>query len=185
MGFLFMIKVLGLDISSATIGWATLLCDGESILLDEYGFIKPPASKKGSLAYRASVAADAIEELIDEKSPQIVAIEAYANKFPSGRSTARTIIVLSVFNEVLSIAALKKMGVDPFRYPVVTIRSQISKFAGKKISSKEECFAYICERFSNFNIRKNRAGNIAKELYDEADAIAAALTCIIKENLGE
>tara|TARA_A200000159_G_C7334465_1_gene344453 strand:- start:3380 stop:3922 length:543 start_codon:yes stop_codon:yes gene_type:complete len=180
-----MVKILGLDISSSTIGWATLLCSKDSVILDNYGFIKPPASKKGSLAYRASEASGAVSELIDRENPEIVAIEAYANKFPSGRSTARTIIVLSVFNEVISIAALKKMGVDPFRYPVVTIRSQISKFSGKKISSKEECFDYIIERFDNFNFRKNRAGNIAKELYDEADAIAVALTCFIKEGIGD
>lgn len=179
-----MAKVLGLDISSSTIGWALLTADKGSVSLSSYGNIKPPSSKKGSLAYRAHLASIEVTQLIREVSPEIVVIEAYANKFPTGRSTARTIIVLSVFNEVVSIASLKEMGQDPVRYPVVTIRSQISKAYGEKISSKEECFEFICKRFKNFSIRKNRAGNISKEVYDEADAIAASLTYCIKENIG-
>lgn len=180
-----MIKILGLDISSATIGWAIIKKEGTSVSLDEYGHISPPKSKSGSLAFRASKASDDIINLINEKKPEIVAIEAYANKFPSGRSTARTIIVLSVFNEVISIAALKTMGKDPERYPVSTIRSKLSKLSSKRITSKEECFEFISKYFSNFKVRKNRNDNIAKECFDEADAIAVALTYYVKEISGE
>ena len=179
-----MIKVLGLDISSATIGWAITTID-DGIRLDEYGFIAPPKSKEGSLAYRASKAYDEIVSLISEKSPEIVVIESYANKFPSGRSTARTIIVLSVFNEVVSMAALNSLGKDPHRYPVATIRSKLSKLSGKKISSKEECFDFICDFFPTFKVRKNRNDNVAKECFDEADAIAVATTFYVKEILGK
>ena len=183
--FYIMIKVLGLDISSATIGWAMLdMAEGE-LSLSEYGHISPPKSKKGSLTYRASKAFDEVTDLIHEKSPEIVVVESYANKFPAGRSTARTIIVLSVFNEVVSMAALRSLDKDPVRYPVATIRSKLSKLAGKKISSKEECFEFICNYFSAFTVRKNRNDNISKECYDEADAIAAAATFYVKEILGE
>ena len=105
--FYIMIKVLGLDISSATIGWAMLdMAEGE-VSLSEYGHISPPKSKDGSLTFRASKAFDEVSELILQKSPEIVVVESYANKFPAGRSTARTIIVLSVFFEVVSMAALR------------------------------------------------------------------------------
>ena len=109
-----------------------------SVSLDEYGHIRPPKSAKGSLTFRVSETFDQISDFIKEKDPEIVVIEAYANKFPSGRSTARTIIVLSVFNEVVSMAALRHLGKDPVRYPVVTVRSSLSKLSGEKISSKEE-----------------------------------------------
>lgn len=178
-------KVLGLDISSATIGWALLNADDTGLTLDEYGYITPPKSSKGTLTFRVSETFDKISGLLDEKSPEIVAIESYANKFPAGRSTARTIIVLSVFNEVVSMAALRSLGKDPVRYPVATIRSKLSKLSGKKISSKEECFDFICDYFPNFETRLNRSGNIAKECFDEADAIAVAATFYIKEILGE
>ena len=180
-----MIKVLGLDISSSTIGWATMLMASDEMQLDEYGYITPPKSKAGTLTFRASKAFDQVTELLNDKKPEIVVVESYANKFPSGRSTARTIIVLSVFNEVVSMAALRSMGKDPVRYPVSTIRSKLSKLAGKKISSKEECFDFINDHFDKFSIRQNRAGNIAKQCYDEADAIAVAATYYVKEFLGE
>jgi Holliday junction resolvasome RuvABC endonuclease subunit len=180
-----MTKVLGLDISSATIGWALLSVEDGELSLSEYGHISPPKSKAGSLTYRASEAFDEVSILIKEKNPEIVVVESYANKFPAGRSTARTIIVLSVFNEVISMAALRIMNRDPLRYPVVTIRSKLSRLAGKKISSKEECFDFICDYFPTFTVRKNRNDNISKECFDEADAIAAATAYYIKEVLGE
>jgi Holliday junction resolvasome RuvABC endonuclease subunit len=183
--FYIMIKVLGLDISSATIGWSILSMEEGEVSLSGYGHISPPKSKAGSLTFRASKAFDQVLDLIAEKSPEIVVVESYANKFPAGRSTARTIIVLSVFNEIVSMAALRSLGQDPERYPVVTIRSKLSKLAGKKISSKEECFDFICDYFPAFTVRKNRNDNISKECFDEADAIAAALTYYVKEILGE
>jgi len=180
-----MIKVLGLDISSATIGWAILNMESGGVSLFEYGHISPPKSKAGSLTYRANSAFDDVLDLLAEKKPEIVVVESYANKFPAGRSTARTIIVLSVFNEVVSMAALRSTEKDPVRYSVATIRSKLSKLAGKKISSKEECFEFICDYFPNFVVRKNRNDKIAKECFDQADAIAAAATYYVKEIQGE
>ena len=173
--------VLGLDISSSTIGWSLLEYDDQKIELKDYGHMKPPKSTKGSLAFRASNAYDEMYDFLKRIDPDFVVIEAYANKFPAGRSTARTIIVLSVFNELMSIACLKGLSYEPIRYAVVTIRSVLSKQAGYKISSKEECFDYIKKYFSNFSLRNNKNGKIAKECYDEADAIAVALTYIFKE----
>ena len=178
-----MIKVLGLDISSSTIGWATLLMKEGHLSLDDYGFVSPPKSKVGSLTVRVDKTFDLMSKLIEDKQPEIVVIESYANKFPAGRSTARTIIVLSVFNEVVSMAALRTTGFDPIKYPVVTIRSKLSKIAGFKISSKEECFDFICDYFPNFTKRTNKRGNMSKECYDEADAIAVAMTYYVKNFL--
>lgn len=175
--------ILGLDISSSTIGWAVLSYDESDVELTSYGNIKPPKSAKGSLAYRASCAYDTVFQLLEESDPDFVAIEAYANKFPRGKSTARTIIVLSVFNETMAIASLKALGKEPLRYPVSTIRASLSKYSGEKISSKEDVFDFVLNRFDNFNSRKNRSNNVAKECFDEADAIAVALTHYYKEIL--
>lgn len=175
--------ILGLDISSSTIGWAVLSCEKDIVELVSYGNIKPPKSTKGSLAYRASCAYEMVFDLLGEISPDIVAVEAYANKFPRGKSTARTIIVLSVFNELMAIASLKALGQEPFRYPVSTIRASLSKYSGKAISSKDEVFDLALDKFDNFKARKNRSGNVAKECFDEADAIAVALTHYFKEIL--
>ena len=176
-----MARVLGLDISSSVIGWAIIEEDGSIGKLIEYGHLQPPPKKKGSIAFRVSAAYDMISVLLKDKEPDIVAIEAYASKFSAGRSTARTIIILSVFNEVISMACLRKLNIEPKKYAVSTIRSCLSKINGSKISSKEEAFDFIVDNFSNFKTRKNRAGNMAKQCLDEADAIAVAITHIYKE----
>ena len=175
--------ILGLDISSATIGWSILEYDDKQIVLKEYGNIKPPKSSKGTLTFRVASAYDEVYNLLKDKSPDAVASEAYANKFPKGKSTARTIIVLSVFNELMSMACFKCLNYEPSRYAVVTIRSMLSKLAGYKISSKEDCFEFIKKYFSNFSLRNNRNGKIATECYDEADAIAVALAHVLKERI--
>lgn len=175
-------KVIGLDISSSTVGWATFIVENDSCKLDEYGYIKPMKSAKGSLSARASHYLDQISDLLQAKKPDFVAIEAYVNKFSKGRSTARTIIVLSVFNEITSIASIRTLSKEPHRYPVATIRSSLSKISGNKISSKEEAFEFIKNTFSEkFKIRNKKTGKIKDECFDEADAIAVGLTHIFKE----
>lgn len=174
--------VLGLDISSSTIGYALLQYDDLlNINLIEYGFIKPPKSTKGSLAFRANEAVKKCNALMSKMLPTSVAIEAYANKFSAGRSTANTIITLSVMNEAVSIGCINTMGIDPIKYPVVTIRSVLSKHLSMQIVSKDDVYPAICNSFKSFLAPTNRRGLPAKEAGDIADAIAVALTHIIKE----
>jgi len=174
-------KLISLDISSSTVGWALFSFSKDEFSLIEYGHIKPEKSSKGSLAYRAANYLDKISEFLIQKNPDCVAIEAYANKFPKGKSSARTIIVLSLFNETTSMASIKSIGVEPKSYPVMTIRSCLSSFSGSKITSKEDCFNFIKNNFKNFNLKYKKTGKIKDECYDEADAIAVGLTHIIKE----
>ncbi len=181
MRFFIMIKIIGLDISSAVIGWALLEYDDKSVHLIEHGCIKPPKSSKGTLTYRVNDAYGEIYDFFKLKAPDIVASEAYVNKFTRGRSTARTIIVLSVFNEISSLACLRALEYEPYKYAVMTIRSKLSKLAGYRIISKDDCFEFVKKYFPSFKVKTNRNGKIAKESYDEADAIAVALTHIVKE----
>ena len=178
-----MIKIIGLDISSATVGWAIMEYDENSFSLVEYGHIKPLPSKSGSLAARAADYMDKISDLLVDKSPDIVAIEAYANKFTKGRSSARTIIVLSVFNELTSVASIKSLNIEPHSYAVSTIRSSIGKLMGKSVTSKDDAFDLIRDNFKAFTLRFKRTGKIKDECYDESDAIAVALTHIYKERV--
>ena len=181
MPFLHMKTILGLDISSNTIGYAILEYDEENIILKEHGHIKPPKSDKGSLAFRANKSIYMLEQLFLDKKPDIVASEAYVNKFTKGRSSANTIIVLSVFNEITSIACLRTLNIEPEKYAVVTIRSVLSKLSEASFSAKDEAFEFIIKYFPTFQIKKNKNGKNKKEAYDEADAVAVALTHIIKE----
>jgi Holliday junction resolvasome RuvABC endonuclease subunit len=174
-------SVLGLDISSSTIGWSLIEFDDKVVKLSDYGYIKPPNSKKGSLSYRLDEARKEIEGLILKKNPDFVAVEDYAKKFTKGRSSAHTIIVLSVFNEMCCLSAYRLIGKDVYRYPVATVRSTLGKHFGIKIVSKDDIFPVIVSKCKKFVPKINRVGNIKKESGDEADSIAVALTFILKE----
>ena len=173
--------VLGLDISSSTIGWAALKSDCGGVSLHDYGHIKPPGSKKGSLVFRLNGAYDDMRSLFLKINPDVVAIEAYANKFPRGRSSAHTIIILSTFNEAISLCCYRAIGIEPEKYTVSSIRSSLSKFYNEKIASKDDVFMLMSKKFDSFNVIQNRNGLPRKECYDESDAMAVALTNLIKE----
>lgn len=165
-------KILSLDISSNTIGYALFEYDDASCNLIKYGNIKPPKSNKGNLSFRALAASKDLRVLLKSEKPDEVAVEAYASRFNKGRSTIRTIIVLSFFNEQLQLTTLDELNITCDSYPVMTIRSTISNHLNKHIVSKEEMFDAMCVNFKSFTPRKNRSGNIADESMDETDAIA-------------
>ena len=173
-------RVLGLDISSSTIGWATLEIDDKEFKLKDYGYIKPSKKKQHSQIQRLSLTYDEIKKLILEQNPDEIAVEQYASKFSSGRSTARTIIVLSTYNETISLCCFREFEKETYKYAPVTIRSELSKYFDKNIKGKDEAFDFVCKNISNFKTKPNRMGNIKKECYDEADAICVALCHFIK-----
>jgi len=178
-------KILGLDISSSTIGWALLKVKNGSFSLDAYGHIKPTKSKKKgkdiSLSERLSDTYDSMSELFSNINPDDIIVEKYANRFTAGRSTARTIMMLSTFNELISFCSYREMSKLTHQYAPITIRSSISKFFDKKLKSKDDAFEFVCENISNFQTKTNRVGNMKKESYDEADAICVALCHYIKK----
>ncbi len=174
-------KVLSLDISSSTIGWAVLEFDDKVVELIDYGHLKPPKKAKGSISFRLDTTVNMMTDLINRFNPDFVAVEDYAKKFSKGKSTANTIILLSVFNEMCCLLSYQLVGKDVYRYPVVTIRSVLGKHFGEKIVSKDDVFPQIVNNCSKFNTKLNRVGNIKKECGDEADAIAVGLTFILKE----
>jgi Holliday junction resolvasome RuvABC endonuclease subunit len=173
-------KILSFDVSSSTIGYSVIEYDLNSINLVEYGNVKPPKSDKGSLSYRALSAVKSITTIVERVKPDEVAIEDYAKRFSAGRSTARTIIVLSFFNELMCLTVLDKLNIEAYRYPVITIRSSISHHLSIKTISKEDMFKVICDNFKNFLPKKNKVGGIKEESFDEADAIAVGFCHAIK-----
>lgn len=175
-------RILSLDISSSCIGWALFEENDGDAQLVTYGHIKPPKKEKGSLSFRLKKTEDELRKIIDKYGPKQVAIEDYAKRFSMGRSTANTIIMLSVFNEVLTLLCFKEIGSDPYRYPVVTIRSCVGKHFGQKIVSKDDIFPAISSKANIFLTRQNKKGNLAKECFDEGDAIAVGMTHLLKTN---
>jgi Holliday junction resolvasome RuvABC endonuclease subunit len=183
-------KVLGLDISSATIGWSLVSYNSteKRFIVHQYGHIKPMSKKKsnGSFSKRLDSAYSKILGLLEETEPDVVAVEDYAKKFSKGRSSANTIIVLATFNEAIALAVYRKLSQEVVRYPVTSLRSSISKYFSKDIVSKEDVFPFVCEIFKDqFVPILNRNDNTKEECYDEADSIFVALAHLIKEKKQE
>lgn len=173
-----MTKILAFDISSTTIGWALIEVQDKSFSLSDYGHIKPKKKKgkeKYSMSKSLALTYESIQELIKDKNPDDIVVEKYATRFSMGRSTANTIIVLSVYNELVSLVAYKEFEKETTKLAPATIRSKISKYYDIKIEGKDGAFKFVDENISNFKTKLNRLSNIKKECYDEADAICVGI----------
>jgi len=174
---------LGLDISSATIGWALLSEIDSNISLISYGHLKPPNKKDAGAnpTSRIDFAFNEVKKLIDIHNPDTVAIEDYAKKFSRGKSNINTILLLAAFNEASGLSCYRAMNKEPVRISVNSLRSVVEKKFGESIGGKEEVLKFCKKIFTNFNTKLNRAGNIKIECYDEADAIIVAVGYFITE----
>ena len=171
-------RQLGLDISSATIGYVVL----EDGVIIEKGHYKPTKSKvkkvSVSIAERLSPTYYDMKKIIKRINPDVVCIEDYARKFSAGRSSAKTIIILSCFNEVVSMACYDAITVVPIKYTVAAIRKTLG-LKGK--IEKKDVLNVILEHYPDFKIELNRMNNTKKEIYDEADALAVLIHHINKK----
>ena len=179
-------RLLSLDISSSTIGWAIFDYDNSIVKLTTYGHFKPmsKAKSKDTLPLRLQDAELKLKDILKKYKPTAIAVEDYAKRFSRGRSQADTIILLAVFNEVCCLTAYKELGINPEKYPVTTIRSCVGKHFGTKIISKDDIFPEIVKNCSKFSVTINKIGNTKKECGDEADAIACGITALIGKKLG-
>lgn len=169
--------ILGLDISSATIGWSVLEVIDDKYSLKNYGHIKPVSKKKSddNFCLRLNYAFDAITNLVRKEKPDVVVIEDYAKKFSKGRSSANTILILSSFNEVCGLAVYRESKITPIRIPVISLRKVVKKEFNCNIDDKNDVMAFCKKTFNSFLTQNNRAGNIKKEAFDEADSIIVSL----------
>jgi Holliday junction resolvasome RuvABC endonuclease subunit len=178
-------KILSLDISSATIGWSTFIIESNLISLHKYGHIKPLTKKKaaGLLHLRLDDACKAIKELIEEHQPDIFAVEDYALKFPKGKSSANTIRILSVFNETVRLCAYQNGISKIIAINVNTARKLIKNSYDFEIKEKEDSIIFAKE-FLNYKTHLNKIGNVKKECEDEADSIVIGVAYFLsKEQL--
>ena len=173
-------KVMSLDISSSTIGWSIISISKNMSFpkLKKYGHIKP--SKKGALCERALDGRNKYIEILKKEKPDVVVVEDYASKFSRGKSSARTIIVLAVFNEMIKMSTVETINFNPISYPVATIRSVISKEFSENVSDKSDVLSFCKKKFSNYKTTLNRVNNIKKECYDECDSIIVGVCHYVK-----
>lgn len=167
-------KVLGLDCSSSTVGWGLLGFIKQPVLMS-YGHIKP-LNSQFDIFVRLEDLYQQIGHLCMDLEPDYIAIEDIVLHM-QGKSSAKTITTLAIFNRVAGLSVYTHTGVIPKLLPVGTIRKYL-RMAHSDIDSKYKkedipniIRTYLDSDFTNI-INKNQ--NISKETYDEADGIAAA-----------
>ena len=176
-------RILSLDISSSTIGWSVfnISFKNKEIILVDYGNIKPPSKKKAEslslgISYRLSKISEFTKDLLERHNPDIIVSEDYARKFAAGRSSANTIMILATVNEVVALESFRHSGAEVFRMPVSKIRKILRDQYNSQAKDKEDILNLMLDIFNNFKIKKNRSGNIKKECFDEADAMAVGVS---------
>jgi Holliday junction resolvasome RuvABC endonuclease subunit len=171
--------VLGLDCSSSVVGWGLIGCKSDkSLILLAHGHIKPLDSKY-ELFVRLNDIFDRIGQLCSDLSPTYIAIEDIFT-YIKGKSTAKTITILTAFNRVIGLAAYKK-NENVLLYSVNKIRPMIRKSYSIKEKIEKHQIPDIIRKYlePSFGDISNKLGNISKTTYDESDGIAVAWACAL------
>jgi Holliday junction resolvasome RuvABC endonuclease subunit len=165
--------ILGFDVSSTTIGWCTLSWDDTTndIKFIKMGYLKP--IKTGSIIGRIVDTRNKIQKIIVEAKPDYIAIEDII-QFMQGKSTAKTIIMLTTFNRMIGLTSYDYLGKEPTFYSVMTIRHGLKE--GKDFPKKEDMPALVAKHLGiTFPYEYGKKGQIKAESYDKADGVAVAL----------
>lgn len=165
-------KLLSLDISSTTIGWALYHIENKKIKLIKYDRIIPPKKEKNFLLKLHQTKKDFVS-LLQTIQPDKVVIEEIT-KFMPGKSSANTIITLAVYNRTLALTCLEQIGLLPDFMSVLAIRHKLK--LDKKLPEKESIPSLLEKHLKiKFNWIKKKNGKIADASYDQADACAVGL----------
>lgn len=165
-------RVLGIDCSSTTIGWSIIdIDDNNEIHFFKCAYHKP--LKTGSIIDRIAYTRDAFKKIMEEYKPDHISIEEII-QFMKGKSTAKTIIMLTTFNRMLCLLAHDFLGHNPNLFSVMTIRHGLK--TDKILPKKEEMPALVALHLGiTFPYEMNKKGAIKVESYDMADGVAVGL----------
>ena len=164
-------RVLGLDISSSTIGIGILeIDDNNDIKFVTCEYIKP--LKDGSILDRIYDTKIKIQTIIDVIKPDYIGIEDLILFMP--KSTATTTTTLSAFNRVIGIIAYDYLKSHPGLFSVMSIRHGLK--TNKILPKKEDMPELVAKHLGiTFPYVKGKTGKIKEESFDMADGVAVAL----------
>ena len=172
-------RVLGLDASTTTIGIAVIDYDiNYKCKLIHHEYYKP--NKKDGLLNMLIEARSYILKIGSRFKIDEFVIEDYA-KFMKGKSSAQTIIPLSILNVTLRLGIQEVLGIQPNALNVLKIRHAIKH--EKKPPAKEDIPEVVAKHLGIdfpylYRVNRKKEEVIKDESYDIADAIAVALAWV-------
>jgi Holliday junction resolvasome RuvABC endonuclease subunit len=168
-------RILGLDVSSTTIGIALLLWNDitNTVKLDTLTYLKP--IKTGTLLERLYSTRNRMGEILNQLKPDQIAIEDILFYVP-GKSSANTITVLASFNRMIGVLAIDYLQKTPYLYSVGDIRRGIKPPHLEKLDKQEVPDVVANYLNIKFPWRYNkRTQKPLEENLDMADGLAVAL----------
>jgi Holliday junction resolvasome RuvABC endonuclease subunit len=165
-------RILGIDCSSTTIGYAILNWDQSTrITLEQIDYIKP--LKEGHIIERIADTRSKIQSLIETTQPDYIGVEEII-QFMQDKSTAKTIIMLTTFNRMACLVAYDYLRRPPELFNVMSIRHGLK--LNKVLPKKEEIPQLVAQHLEiTFPYQLNKKGKVKPESYDMADGLAVAL----------
>lgn len=164
-------RVLGFDVSSTTIGYCILDIDDSHIYFVKADYLKP--IKKGTIIERIVDTRDKINKIINQANPDYIGVEDII-QFMQGKSTAKTIIMLTTFNRMIGLCAYDFLQKSPELFSVMSIRHGLK--TGSDLPKKEDMPELVAKHLGiTFPYEVNRKGKHKVENFDKADGIAVAL----------
>lgn len=169
-------RVLGFDISSSTIGYCVLdIDDNNNINFIKSGYHKP--IKKGTIIERIVDTRNIVRDIIYLYKPDYIGIEDII-QFMQGKSTAKTIIMLTTFNRMIGLCAFDHLQRSPELFSVMTIRHGLK--LGKALPKKEDMPELVAKHLGitfpyERSAKGKKKGAVKTESYDMADGVAVAL----------
>ena len=161
--------ILGIDVSTSITGFAVLnlnndLIDTRSCSLKKYS----------NIFEKAEAIAAVLNEYKSKYTIEKIYIEQSLFMFMSGRSSAKTISLLSRFNGIVSWLCYDIYSIEPEYVSAATARKRNGIKIRKGQKAKEIVLNYLLDNEPGFVIEYTRNGNPKPESYDRADSIIVA-----------
>lgn len=171
--------IMGLDVSTTTVGLGIIEVIDNNLKLLHYEFFKPPKLNKVGELGRLIKTKEYIIEKLDQFNPDVICIEEFS-KFMGGKSRASTIIPLAIINRTVCLTILEKTGKAPITLNVNTVRAKLK--LTKERPSKEEMPSIVAKHLGldefPWQYKINRRTKL-KELIIENEDIADSLSCAL------
>jgi Holliday junction resolvasome RuvABC endonuclease subunit len=169
--------ILGLDVSTKTIGIGVLFVEDSKIKVEKISYYSH--DKKDNQLQKLLKAKKFIISLLEQYKPTSVIIEDIV-LFMQNKSQAKTIVPLAVMNRMVALTVLENTLKEPVFLNVLSIRHSLKDQITKILPEKEK----VPERLEiilniKFPFIYDKNGKIKEESYDAADGLAVATSYIL------
>tara|TARA_B100000029_G_scaffold488442_1_gene545014 strand:+ start:1252 stop:1788 length:537 start_codon:yes stop_codon:yes gene_type:complete len=164
--------ILGLDISTSITGATVLDKDGK--VFCNYAFDFRNKNYFPTMFHKANHIKGMLLDMQAECYFQKIYIEQSLQAFRPGLSSAKTLLILSKFNGIVSWICWDTLGITPEYIAAPSARKLCDIKVPRGTRAKEAVLKHIIDNEDGFVVEYTRNGNPKPETYDRADSLVVA-----------